>query len=249
MERDAYRVMAETEEKHWWYRARRDICASVIKDLELEKGARILEIGAGTGGNLEMLSGFGSVSAMESDGEARALASARAGSKFEISAGSCPDAMPFPRATFDLVCMLDVLEHIDDDRAALAGVRSLMKPSGALLLTVPAFRWLWSAHDTFVHHRRRYTARNLRRVLTDAGFRVARISYFNSLLFPLVAAARVADKLRRAPVPTGLSVPVQPLNEALFALFSLEQPLMKAVNLPLGSSLIAVAEISAAGQA
>src|SRR5665811_2607027 len=107
--------MAHTEEHHWWFVGRRAILASLISNMGLPNEAQILELGSGTGGNLSMLSDFGRVSALEMDPTARSIATEKTGGCFDIRAGFCPADIPFPTATFDLVCLFDVLEHIEED--------------------------------------------------------------------------------------------------------------------------------------
>lgn len=233
MHPDAYREMADTEGRHWWFAGRRAILGALIGRLGLPPAARILELGCGTGGNLEMLAAFGEVSAMEADAGARALAAEKTGGRFEIRAGRCPDEIPFERARFDLVCLFDVLEHVDEDLATLRAVDALLAPGGRALITVPAYRWLWSAHDEFLHHKRRYTAPELRAKARAAGLEVALLSYFNTLLFPLAVASRVLGV-------EGRSVPAAPVNGALRALFSAERLLVGRLALPYGVSLVTV---------
>lgn len=233
MHPDAYREMADIEGCHWWFAGRRRILASLIARLEVGKPARILEIGCGTGGNLEMLSRFGEVAAMEADADARAIAKEKTGGRFDIRAGRCPDAIPFPAGAFDLVCLFDVLEHIDEDVATLRAVRALLAPGGQALVTVPAYRWLWSAHDEFLHHKRRYTAREMKAKAREAGFAIPVLSYFNTLLFPLAAAARFF-KL------SGAAVPPRPMNRLFHAAFGAERFLVGRLPLPFGVSLLAV---------
>lgn len=185
MSPDAYIEMAETEERHWWFAGRRAVLTSLIAKLKLPPHARILEIGSGTGGNLVMLSSFGQVSAVEMDASARSIAVQKTQGRFDIRAGSCPAGIPFAGERFDLICLIDVLEHIEEDVATLTAVKGLLAKGGRVLATVPAHRWLWSAHDTFLHHKRRYTADELRRKISAAGLEPVKLSYFNTFLFPL----------------------------------------------------------------
>jgi SAM-dependent methyltransferase len=225
--------MADTEGRHWWFTGRRAILRSLISRLKLPRSARIVEIGCGTGGNLDMLAAFGRVSAMEADDGARAIAREKTAGRFEIRAGRCPEEIPFPQRSFDLVCLFDVLEHIEEDVATLQAVGALLAPGGHAVLTVPAYRWLWSAHDEFLHHKRRYSAGELRYKVDAASLRVSELSYFNTLLFPLAAAARLL-KLN------GTAVPARPINRLFHAVFSAERFLVGRLPLPFGVSLVAV---------
>lgn len=238
MEAEVYARMAELDSEHWWFAARRDILESVIRrTVRPPPNARILEIGCGTGHNLEMLSRFGTVEATELNDSARELASRRFGRA--IQAAALPDLSMFDESSFDLVALLDVLEHIPDDAASLRAIRSALKPGGKLLVTVPGNPWMWSAHDVSHHHHRRYRKSQLREVATSAGFAVDLLSPFNTLLFPAVAAARIGGKLLRREAADD-SMPSRPVNAVLKSVFSLEAPLIGRVPLPFGVSLIAV---------
>lgn len=241
MNPEAYVEMAATEATHWWFRGRRRILDRVIDSMALPRAARILEAGSGTGGNLLMLSKYGSVSAFEMDDNARKLAAGKAAGRFTLRAGCCPRDIPFPGEQFDLICMFDVLEHIDEDVQTLAALRNRLAPGGRVLVTVPAYPWLWSAHDVFLHHKRRYTTRSLRRVFAESGLVIERISYFNMLLLPLAALARLKDRFMPRKRSSGTEIPAAPINSALRAIFSSERHLLTRFNLPAGVSLMAIA--------
>lgn len=243
MDPHLYLQMREVEDRHWWFRGRRSIVAQALRTLELPKDARVLDAGCGTGGNLALLAGFGHVTGVESDAQALQMAQSRGVAS--ILAGSLPDHMPMQGPQFDLVVMLDVLEHIEDDLGSLAALATLIKPGGSLCITVPAFQFLWSEHDVQHHHKRRYVAAGLRELLGRAGLAVRHLSYFNTVLFPVVAAVRIAQKLVTPKDMTGeLSVPPQLINRALGAIFSAERHLVCRTGLPFGVSLLVVASKS-----
>ena len=238
MERVVYQQMAELDDRHWWYRARRRILADLIRrEAKLPRDARILEIGCGTGHNLPMLSGFGHVDGLELDDEAASLSEARLGRAILRS--------PLPKLAgvsddYDLIGAFDVIEHIDDDHAALAAIATKLKPGGKFMMTVPAHPWMWTAHDVANHHKRRYSKRALRALIDGSPMRLQKIGYFNSLLFPLAVADRAAAKLRGKD-DGNVSLPPTPLNSALEAVFGAERYLVGRLPLPPGLSLFAVA--------
>jgi len=194
MERAVFDRMAELDQVHWWYVARRKILADLIaREAELPEGARILEVGCGTGHNFEMLKRFGRLDALEVDGEARALSSKRLG--HAVGDAPLPELTGVPDRTYDLIALLDVLEHVDNRTESLRSMATKLTPNGKILVTVPAYQWMWSAHDRAHHHKLRYSKRTLRRDAEAAGLRVRKIGYFNSLLFPLAAAVRIVGKI------------------------------------------------------
>jgi SAM-dependent methyltransferase len=239
MERILYEQMAELDEVHWWYVARRKVLQSLIeRRVHAPTGARILEVGCGTGHNLKMLERFGTVDAIEVDAEARAIAEKRLERK--IASARLPGLRGIERGAYDLVAALDVVEHIDDDRATVAALASCLKPGGRLLVTVPAHQWMWSAHDELNHHKRRYSKRALRELIDQSPLELDAIGYFNSLLFPLAVAARLASK---ASGRSGgeESLPPRPVNYVFERTFAAERRLVGAFPLPPGLSLFAVA--------
>ncbi len=238
MERAVFDRMAELDQHHWWFIARRRILDSLIKRVvRPPEKARILEVGCGTGHNIPMLKEFGTVEASELDHSARTLANARHPGM--VKEARLPDLSMFERNAYDLIALLDVLEHVPDDLASLRAIHRRLKPGGALLLTVPANPWMWSAHDAAHHHFRRYTRANLEDLFLRAGLEVQLLSYFNSLLFPLIAAARAVGKITRRESADD-RLPRDAVNSALKRVFGLEAGLIGRVPMPFGVSLVAV---------
>ena len=229
-------ALAAAEDKHWWFVGRRRVIARIITASQLATPAQILDIGCGPGGNLAMLSGFGEVSACELDDRVRVLAVSRG---FRVVAGGeLPGTLPFGDERFNLITMLDVLEHTSDDLAALQSVHARLAPGGWVVITVPAFQWLWSAHDEGSHHFRRYTRAQLMDVLGRAGFGEMRASYFNFWLFPLAVAAKWLNRRPSKKVP-GLSVPPGWINAVFTFLLGSEAAGAARQGWPWGVSVIA----------
>jgi 2-polyprenyl-3-methyl-5-hydroxy-6-metoxy-1,4-benzoquinol methylase len=219
--------------------AYRRIMATVIASFRLPPGSRILDVGCGTGGHLEMLSRFGEVYATEMDQQASDHARAKHIAK-AIHTESLPGQCSFDDDFFDLIVLFDVLEHIRDDEAALKRLYAKLKPGGHLLVCVPAFMFLWSAHDDANHHWRRYRKQELTGTLRRAGFRVTAGSYLNITLFPVAVLARFLKRLK-GDHSHDLSLPSQWVNRLLTAVFGWERFLVPRVSLPFGVSLMATA--------
>lgn len=239
MDRIVYDRMAAHDSTHWWYRARREILADYLtREGHLPEEARILEIGCGTGHNLPMLARFGDVEAIEIDPVARGIASERLGKP--VLAAPLPDLPGIERGAYDLIAVLDVVEHIEDDVAALKAMRDCLKPGGKILIAVPAHQWMWSAHDVVNHHHRRYSKATLGKAIADAGLDHNGLRYFNSLLFPLAAAARVAGRLSGRD-DSDDSPPPKPLNTLFETIFGWERHLVGRAPLPPGVSIVTLA--------
>jgi len=231
-------TMIESDERHWWYRGRRRIIRAVLDDLTLPDGSSILDAGCGSGRTLDELRDYGATYGLDTSPTAVATARARG---HDVRLGTVESA-PFAAASFDLVTCLDVIEHTADDRRTLRELRRLCRPGGTLLVTVPAYQSLWSAHDVANQHYRRYTAKRLRLAASDAGWQFMRDTYFNSVLLAPAAAVRVARRARRgAPHQSDLRL-TSPLLDGLLTLpLRIEaNALRRGVRLPAGLSLLAV---------
>ena len=246
METAEYQKMFEAEQSHFWFRGSRKVVFSWLDRAMDELGdvrvLRLLDVGAGTGGVL---------SRMVSRCDAWGVEASEAGAEFisrrgvRVVRGMLPH-LPFRDDSFDVAVSLDVFEHVEQDLEAMREVRRVLRPGGRLITTVPALKWLWSEHDVALHHHRRYRLSEFRDRLDDAGFVRVRLSYYNSLLLPPIAAVRLAGGLKtrlfgeRSGEPkSDVAIPPRPLNEALAAVFGSEAGLLRWVSLPLGASLIA----------
>jgi len=238
MDRDYELQTHRAEDRHWWYRGRRSVLERVIERLRLPARARILDAGCGSGRNMVELARHGTVTGVELSATSAKLARAR--SVGEVIEGSVLD-MPFASASFDLAVSLDVIEHLDDDLAAMRELRRVVAPGGALLITVPAYQWLWSGHDVINHHYRRYTRRSLLRVAEQAGWESVRTTYFNALLLPVAIALRGLDRLsvRTTESSLDLWIPPAPANWLLERPLQLEAAIVgRGGRIPAGLSLL-----------
>ena len=238
MDVEAYSLAAEVEDEHWWFRGRRAILRSVL-DRYIPSASRsrtILEVGCGNGGNLPLLSAYGHVLAVEKDDAARARASSRGVA--HVERGWLPDGLPYAEDRFDLIAAFDVLEHVDEDGEAVRALRSRLTLNGLLIVTVPAFGWLWSRHDEFSHHKRRYTRAGLSALLTACGFGITYSSYFNTFLFPAAVAHMKLGPLLRVTPAQAMRIPPPPVNRALTAIFSFESAFIPRWSFPYGVSVL-----------
>ena len=210
MEEHVYRQLYELEDTHWWFRGRRAVIHALLARTDVPAGASILDAGCGTGRNLKEYALLGDAAGIDPSPDAVAFCHARGLAQVTQSG---VEELPFGDGAFDLVTATDVLEHIPDDDGAARELRRVTKPGGRLLITVPAYQWLWSQHDDSHHHQRRYTLRRLRSVLAAAGWRPVVQTYFNSILLAPIALVRLvsSDKPR-----SDYDMAPKPLNEALY---------------------------------
>jgi SAM-dependent methyltransferase len=239
LERISYERMAEQDSTHWWYVARRQVLATLLERRlgPADPERRILEIGCGTGHNLPMLARFGTLDAIELDDQSRDVAQKRLGRP--IYNTRLPALEGLPPGQYDVIALLDVLEHIEDDRGALKAIAGRLKPGGTLLLTVPQHPWMWSGHDAANHHFRRYTRAGLEQVIAQSGLKTDLLQSFNSLLFPLAAADRLRARLTGREGAADAE-PAAPVNALFKGIFGLERHLIGRVPMPPGVSMVAL---------
>jgi ubiquinone/menaquinone biosynthesis C-methylase UbiE len=224
-------------EVHPWYGGRLAVIAGELDRLRLPAGAAILDAGCGTGGVLRELARRGDAAGVDASAESVAIAAERVPDADVRVADA--GALAFDDRRFDLVCCLDVIEHVDDDRAVLRELRRVARQDGRLLVTVPAHPSLWSGHDIAAGHRRRYRRRTLLAAAQDAGWVAERMTHFNTLLLPVAAAMRVTDR-RSAHPRSHLDRGPGRLRPAVGAALRVEARALRAgLRLPLGLSLLA----------
>lgn len=230
-------VHIEEDRRHWYFTGRLAVLRACLRRRLAGRRVRILELGCGSGNVLEALGEFGETVGMEVNPDLIAAAQAAG---LDVRPGALPNDLVVPPGWADVVLLLDVVEHVADEAAALEAARRALAPGGLLMVTVPAYQWLWSGHDVALGHRRRYTARRLAQAVERAGFRVAHRSYFNTLLFPAIALVRLWKRLR-GDAGHDLRRPPEPVNRLLAAVFALERFLVPCYPLPFGTSVLLVA--------
>jgi SAM-dependent methyltransferase len=241
MDSSEFKAMVSADEYHWWYRGRRRIVRAELDRLRLPPGARILDAGCGSGRMLDELADYGRVAGIDQSAEGVTMARSRG--HHDVSVGSV-EALPYPDASFDLVTSLDVIEHTPKDAHTLREYWRVTRPGGHLLVTVPAYQWLWSSHDVVNQHYRRYRGARLRQTAIGEGWTAVRTSYFNALLFLPAAAVRLWQRGRPEAVQeSDLSRSPAILNSALELPLRVEARLLRlGVRLPFGMSLLALFE-------
>jgi SAM-dependent methyltransferase len=248
LKREYYGEYRKVEDVHWWFVGRRRILLQVLNRYlgkSAEGRRRILDVGCGTGTMLGYLASYGKAQGVDIDEEAVGYCHERG--LLDVSLGEAAK-LPFDNGTFDLVTALDVVEHLDDDAAALQEMRRVLRPGGHLLLTVPAHRFMWGDQDEVNMHKRRYVAAEIRDRLAATQFDVVRVSYMNAFLFPPIASIRLLRRLQHHLRPhtankSDFRYPSPgPLNFVLALVFGAEAPILRRFNIPFGVSILALAQ-------
>lgn len=247
MNTSEYAEMYKLESFYWWFVARRRLLDSLVTVIAREfKTATILDVGCGTGMNFSILSKHGETFSTDASEDALRFSKGRGiGGLVRSSVAS----LPFVSSAFDIVTALDMLEHVDDDLGALDELLRVTREKGVLLITVPAYGFLWSEHDEALHHRRRYAASELRNKLTNAGFEVERITYYITFLFFPILFMRFVQSVTRTSIHAKTSHVILPnwLNSFLIAILGFERFLLRWINFPFGVSLVCLARRPAKG--
>lgn len=240
MDSQIYKEIIEHEATHWWFVSRRNLSKYSLDRLKFTGKPKILDLGCGSGGNLAMLSGYGEVYACEMNDQVREHSAGR--NIGSVAYGKLPDEIPFSGVQFDLITMFDVLEHVEDDCAALNSVFARLNKNAIVFLTVPAFQYLFSRHDVLHHHFRRYSKKELQEKLEAAGFKVEFINYWNVFMFIPAVIVRILDHFGYPKNRVvGTDLPPQCINKLLIKIVSAERFLLTRVNFWFGLSLIVVA--------
>ena len=241
MQPHTYSIMYEVEGTHWWFAGRRRILKSFIARIVASlnrPNLQILDIGCGTGANLEMLAEFGESQGVDVSPEA--LAFCRTRGLDQVRQGAA-EQLPFADHSFDLVTALDVVEHLDDDLKGLQEMRRVLSPEGRALIFVPAFMFLWGVQDDISNHRRRYTLPELRHVLKDAGLEVERATYANITFFLPILLGRLLMRATGFRPASENNLTIGSLNGVLGRLFGAESAVLRYLNFPFGVSIVCVA--------
>ncbi|MGC8669261.1 MAG: class I SAM-dependent methyltransferase [Chthonomonadales bacterium] len=238
MNSEEYERMYRLEDTYWWFVGRHNLVLTLLRNAYPAHGRlAILDVGCGTGAMSQKLASFGTV--VSADFSPLALAFSRRRGITRLVASDAV-RLPFRDACFDVVIAMDLLEHVEDDQAALCEIRRVLKPGGKLISTVPAYQSLWSGHDVALMHFRRYVAAGLRQRVTAAHLRIERLSYAMTLLFPIVWIVRKLWPGRNNPKASLIPVPGF-INRMLVSLLAGENRIIKYVDLPWGVTVLCVA--------
>jgi len=258
MQQHTYEIMNRVEDSHWWFVGRRAILESFLREIVkrfefrlqaadagekpaeagTQNSLRILDVGCGTGANLEMLAQFGEAEGVDVSDDALEFCRAKG---LKTHKGLA-EKLPFADESFDLVTALDVVEHLDDDVSGLKEMNRVLKKDGRTLIFVPAFMWLWGVQDDISNHRIRYTKKQIVERLEKAGFEIERATYANWTFFAPILAGRTLMKITGIKPESENNVNISALNGFFGKLFSTERFWLKNFNFPFGVSIVIVAK-------
>lgn len=234
-----YKDLYDLEESHWWHISKRTIASKLILRFKRGSKLKILDIGCGTGKNVEEFSAIGETWGVDNSNEA--LKFCRNHRKLiNIKKGDA-QKLDFKNETFDVVTLLDVLEHVDEEKT-LREISRVLKANGILIITVPAYQWMWSKWDEVLHHKRRYTSRRLKNTLEGSGFKVLKTSYLYSfLLLPVFIVRKIKERFQSDNYSSDFKLSSKIVNTLLLTLAQTEQQIALKLGIPFGLSIVVVA--------
>ncbi len=243
MQQHTYAIMNRVEDSHWWFVGRRAILESFLEQIVNNPQSKIqnpkfLDVGCGTGANLEMLASFGAAEGVDVSDDALEFCKLKG---LKAHKGLA-ESLPFAENSFDVVTALDVVEHLDDDVAGLKEMHRVLKPGGKTLIFVPAFMWLWGVQDDVSNHRIRYTKQQIVERLQKAGFAIERATYANWTFFAPILAGRTLMKLTGIKPESENNVNISALNGIFGKIFSSEKLWLRNFDFPFGVSIVIVAK-------
>jgi SAM-dependent methyltransferase len=240
VEAEYYATLDAVQERHWWYAARRTILERVLERVFAEgvPDGVLYDLGCGVGANLSVLERFGRTEGVDMSAEAVEFCRARGHVNVRRADLNTLDGVE--DGSGSVVVLADVIEHLDDETPCLTAARRALAPGGVLIVTVPAYMFLWSPADDLNHHRRRYTSARLRRVIEPL-FAIEHLTYFNTLLFGLVLVGRALESALRRPGADMAAVPRRAVNETLRAVFAAEAKFVPQRRWPFGVSILCIA--------
>ncbi|MBS1724669.1 MAG: methyltransferase domain-containing protein [Armatimonadetes bacterium] len=235
MQAEEYAKMRALEDRYWWFVSRRRLAHGLMRRYG-RTGAKVLDLGCGTGAMLSELN----EDAVGVDFSPQALQFSHQRGLEGLVNGNA-EALPFRDATFDVIVSLDTLEHVENHQAAAGEIARVLSSNGVAVINVPAYKWLWGPHDVALMHYRRYTRRQLSRLMAEAGLEVDKASYSVFFLFPVVVVLRLLERMRQGPAEVRLPAVPGVLNRFLVGLQDVEASLIRWGSLPWGSSVVIVA--------
>lgn len=240
MNSEEYARMHALEDWYWWFVARREAAARFLLDhAPPERPLRILDAGCGTGGMLDHYKQWPDVEVTGVDFSPEALRFSHSRGHSRLTGGDLT-LLPFKTASFDVVSALDVIEHVPDDRRAVAEIARVLRPGGILVATVPAYRFLWGPHDEALHHQRRYHGAEFRNLIREGGLHVEAQTFLLTALFPFAVAARLAVRKQQAGAEAKVPQVSPAVNRALIGMQNVELSIARRMPLPFGLSLLTV---------
>jgi SAM-dependent methyltransferase len=237
MDSTLYELFYSLEDTHWWFQGRKELVLDLLRRYRPCSKPRILDVGCGTGGMLTGYEQYGVSFGVDTAAEAAHFCRLR-GLRMMVGSGT---ELPLADESMDVVSALDVIEHVDDDRGIMSEMRRVCRKNGVLLLTVPAFQFLWSSHDVLNHHRRRYIRGQIADLLRDSGFEPLKLSYYNSFLLPAAVVRKYVLRVRNHGPESHLDQVPGPINSIFRRVLSFEGPLLARRDFPIGASIICAA--------